>query len=236
MQLDAAQELRALSPEEAQLRRCLKMRTLGLASLARSIARQRSRVLYLAEGDANTRFYNLQACHRSRRNHIPSLAVDGQLVVQDEGKAHAIFHYFNNVLGTNFERTERISLAAIGLPSHDLQELDEMFTECEVWRTIAELPNDKAPGPDGFTARFYKVAWDIIKTDVLCAFNAFWSLDMRSFHLINEAYMVRLRKKNEAEEIKDYRPISLIHSFGKLITKCLANRLASRVDGMVRHN
>jgi len=34
------------------------------------------------------------------------------------------------------------------------------------------MPNDKAPGLDGFTGIFYKKAWPIIKKDILNAFNA----------------------------------------------------------------
>jgi hypothetical protein len=41
-QLDAAQESRSLSDEEHDLRKELKRESLGLASLARTIARQRS--------------------------------------------------------------------------------------------------------------------------------------------------------------------------------------------------
>lgn len=37
-------------------------------------------------------------------------------------------------------------------------------------------------------------------------------------------------------EAKDFRPISLIHSFAKLITKILANRLAAHLDRMVSCN
>lgn len=45
--------------------------------------------------------------------------------------------------------------------------------------------------------------------------------------------MVLLKKKAEPVAIKDYRPISLIHSLGKLITKCLARRLAMVLNELV---
>ena len=56
LRLDEAQESRVLSPREQALRKTLKLRVLGLASLARTIARQRSRLTFLSEGDANTRY------------------------------------------------------------------------------------------------------------------------------------------------------------------------------------
>jgi hypothetical protein len=48
--------------------------------------------------------------------------------------------------------------------------------------------------------------------------------------------MILLKKKEDSEEIKDYRPISLIHSFSKLVAKCLVNRLAKRLDALVHPN
>lgn len=48
--------------------------------------------------------------------------------------------------------------------------------------------------------------------------------------------MILLRKKDAPTTLRDYRPISLIHSFSKLFTKCLAKRLASRLKDMVAPN
>jgi hypothetical protein len=73
-----------LSPEEIVLRKDMKCKCLGLASLATTIARQRSRMMFLAEGDANTRFFHLQACHRSRKIHITLLRVQGNDLVLNE--------------------------------------------------------------------------------------------------------------------------------------------------------
>ena len=71
--------------------------------------------------------------------------------------------------------------------------------------------------------------------DVLNTFNVFWGLDGHSFHL-NDAFMILLCKKNDAQEIRDYRPISLMHSFNKLITKCLARRFAKVLNELVQQN
>jgi len=56
-QLDKAQEERALTDDELALRSGLKRQSLGLASLARTIARHRSRIRFLEDGDANTNFF-----------------------------------------------------------------------------------------------------------------------------------------------------------------------------------
>jgi hypothetical protein len=98
------------------------------------------------------------------------------------------------------------------------------------------MPLDKASGPDGFTGLFYGTAWSIIKHDIMAAFHALWSLDGRSLHLVNQAYMILLRIKPDATTVGDYRPISLIHSFAKLFTKVLASRLSPKLHNLVACN
>ena len=68
------------------------------------------------------------------------------------------------------------------------------------------------------------------------AFNTLWSLDCRSLHRVNEAYIILLKKKEEPKEIKDFRPISLLHSFGKLVSKVLSLRLAPKLDELILAN
>jgi hypothetical protein len=69
-ELDTAEETRQLSPMEIQQRKALKHTILGLASLCRTMARQRAKTRHLREGDASTRFFHLQACHRRRKNYF----------------------------------------------------------------------------------------------------------------------------------------------------------------------
>jgi hypothetical protein len=56
------------------------------------------------------------------------------------------------------------------------------------------------------------------------------------FRLLNTAFITLLPKKVGALEVKDFRPISLIHSFAKLVTKILANRLAPLLPSLISVN
>lgn len=71
--LDKAMDCRPLCPLEFDLRKLLKRKLLGLRSLERTITRQRSCLLFLHEGDANTGFFHSHARQRQRRNMITSL-------------------------------------------------------------------------------------------------------------------------------------------------------------------
>ena len=118
----------------------------------------------------------------------------------------------------------------------DLSCLEAPFSEEEVWATINAMPADRAPGPDGFTGRFYKSCWQIIKADVLAALVSIHQGDLRHLELLNSAYLTLIPKKLDALEAKDYRPISLVHSFAKLVTKLLANHLAPLLNTLVATN
>jgi hypothetical protein len=56
------------------------------------------------------------------------------------------------------------------------------------------------------------------------------------FRLLNTAFITLIPKKIDAMQVKDYRPISLIHNFAKLVGKVLANRLAPLLPSIVSTN
>ena len=70
----------------------------------------------------------------------------------------------------------------------------------------------------------------------MAAVSAVWSRRFINFWKLNIAYITMVPKKEGAEQVKDFRPISLVHSFAKLITKILANRLAPRLNELVSPN
>jgi hypothetical protein len=182
------------------------------------------------------RFFHVHANSRRRRNFIHSLNMDGQAVLDEQQKAKLDFSYFDDIMGSPPPPYATINLELLDILKIDARHLEERFTEAKVWDVIKALPPDKAPGSDGFTARFLQAAWDIIRPDIMMAFEAFWRLDMHNLHNVNEALITLLPKNPDAAEIMDYRPISLIHSIGKLILKVLVNRLAPRLNEVVHQS
>ncbi|XP_073358319.1 uncharacterized protein [Aegilops tauschii subsp. strangulata] len=174
--LDLAQEERDLSAEERRLRASLKAKLLGLAAIDRAKWRQKSRLTEIREGDANTRFFQIRASGRRRKNHIPSLSGRDGMVTDHEGKAQILFDRFKGIMGTPFSRTTKLNWEAMGLPRRDLQHLDNPFTEHELHAAVTEMHGEKAPGPDGFTGMFFKHCWQLIKEDLLAAVNSVQSL------------------------------------------------------------
>jgi hypothetical protein len=82
--LETAQDNRVLSEDELWLLGKLKQHYSVYASMERTIARLRSRIKYLKEGDANTKFFHMQARFRKKRNFISKLEEEGRVVTNHE--------------------------------------------------------------------------------------------------------------------------------------------------------
>jgi hypothetical protein len=61
-------------------------------------------------------------------------------------------------------------------------------------------------------------------------------MDCRSFHHLNDALLILFPKSLDPVYLGDYRPINLIHSFGKIFSKALSNRFAPMLPPLVSPN
>ena len=116
--------------------------------------------------------------------------------------------------------------------SERAKSLEEPFSEKEVVEALHSLSGDKVPGPDGFTMAFWQFSWDFTKAEILAFFDEFFRLGTFQRSL-NSTFLVLIPKKGGAEELKDFRPISLVGSLYKLLAKVLANRLKQAIGEVV---
>ena len=109
----------------------------------------------------------------------------------------------------------------------EAKSLELSFTEKEVEIALNDLNCEKALGSDGCTNVFWQFSWD-----VMVVFKDFF--EMGNFvKSLNSTFMVIIPKKDGVEDFKDFRPISLVGSFYKLIAKVMANRLKKVMNHVV---
>jgi mannosylglycoprotein endo-beta-mannosidase len=190
------------------------------------MAHQRARVAAIKACDAATQFFRICASTRQKRNLISRLR-DGDAVAAEQGDMEELAtQFYAKLLGQAVPRVHDLSLNDIGMSTLDLSDLDAQFTDDEVWAAIRDMPSNKSPGPDGFTC----------KVDVLAAVHTVCCGRDLNFGRLNGALITLLPKKEGAVDLKDFRPISLVHSFAKLVAKLLALRLAPRMPALVSCN
>jgi hypothetical protein len=129
----------------------------------------------------------------------------------------------------------QFDLHAIVKRHDNLEVLCSPFSTEEIDNVILDLPSDKAPGPDGFNNTFIKNCWPIIRGDMykLCFDFFHHRPDLKS---INHSYITLVPKKDNPEKVNDFRPISLLNSSIKMVTKLLANRLQPLAMDIIHEN
>ena len=107
--------------------------------------------------------------------------------------------------------------------------LERRFEKDEILLVVRDMEGDKAPGPDGFSMAFFHHCWRVVERDVLAVFEEFYQHNKFKKSL-NATFIALILKKNDASNIRDFRPISLVGSLYKILAKVLANRLKVVLD------
>ncbi|XP_059071121.1 uncharacterized protein LOC131863720 [Cryptomeria japonica] len=153
----------------------LKLLNLQLSeTLAReeSYWRQKSRDLWLSEGDRNTKFFHSSSKLKRLRNRI-SCIIDSNgnnLMDEDDIAAEAV-RFFKSLLTAEpvVVDDEFVNSIPPLVSQEDNRMLMAPFSLAELKEIVFSMHPEKASGPDGFTALFFQKCWDFIGNDVLLA-------------------------------------------------------------------
>ncbi|XP_074293711.1 uncharacterized protein LOC141620847 [Silene latifolia] len=200
--------------------------------------RQRSRALWLKDGDRNTKFFHTRAGERKRKNFIAKLIdEDGMERVGTEDVTKVALDYFQGLFTTSNPTDFDDVVAGIGgRVTDDMNaELRRDYGEDEVLDALNQMHPLKAPGPDGTNGLFYQTYWSTVGPEVVRAVLAILRGE-RSPRDINKTNIVLIPKKKAPDKIRDFRPISLCNVVYKLVSKVLANRLKLFLGDIVSEN
>ncbi|GJY66956.1 putative RNA-directed DNA polymerase [Tanacetum coccineum] len=194
---------------------------------------QKAKTRWALEGDENSGFFHGIINSNRNRSHINGLNIHGSWTTNPTTlKSHIFQVYISKFKEDVISRPTFSSDHFKKLFSDDLLILDYPISDQEIKDTIWDCRSEKAPGPDGFTFKFYKSQWDTIAPDVIAYIREF---EMTSFLLrgCNSYFIALVPKVEDPLIINDFRPISLIGRQYKILANILANRLAMVIPSVV---
>ena len=196
---------------------------------------QRSRISWLREGDKNTKFFHQKAVWRSRKNRIRRLkACNGQWCDDPSQMASMATDFFGSLYtkDDNVNPDLLISLLDERISGEMNAVLCKEFSDKEIGDALFQIGPLKAPGPDGFPARFFQRNWGLIKEDIVKAVKKFFSDGIMPDE-VNDTTIVLIPKVPHPEFLSDFRPISLCNVLYKVVSKCLVNRLRPLLQDII---
>jgi hypothetical protein len=123
-------------------------------------SRQKSRALWLREGDNNTNFFHHLANLHSRNNSVESLVVDGNMTDDSVVIKDHIVNFYRQLYSEQYMwRLIMDDLSFLSIDDGERTWMEREFEESEVMEVVRNFNGDKAPRLDEFSMAFIQKCW-----------------------------------------------------------------------------
>ena len=201
-------------------------------------ARIRSKAIYVEHNEKNSKFFiNLEKKNACIKN-ITRLKLENDTEVIDTNSIlDELSKFYQNLYGpnkydTNYEKyffQNQIPKISDG----DTYLCDELITIDECTKALLSMKPNKSPGTDGLTVEFYRYFWNDIKALVYDSILSAFDSEILSFEQKRGVLRLIPKKGKDLTLIKNWRPISLLNTDYKLLTRILSSRLQKVLPSVI---
>ena len=188
--------------------------------------KQKLKIQWAKEGDANSRLFHNLLNARKSKNFISKIELEnGKVLTTEEDIVREVVHFFESLFSYEapiFRGFDGVEWEGISTSLSSW--LERPFAVEEIKEAVFECEGNKAPSPDGFLMALFQSQWDTVKSDIMKVFEEFYRSGIIN-GITNETFICLIPKKLNSCWVKDFRPISLVTSLYKIIAKVLAKRL-----------
>ena len=197
---------------------------------------QKLKYKFLEASDKGSKLFHCLMNQRNRRNFIAEIRNENGELSNSIAEVGDIFaNYFQHLLGSSkmtVPLDENVISRGPRLQVADVDMLLAPISDDDIRSVIFSIGNDKAPGPDGYSALFFKKAWSIVGKDVCNSVKDFFNSG-RLLKQVNHSVIALIPKKANVSTPADFRPISCCNVIYKVISKLLSARLAHALQSII---
>ncbi|GJR27427.1 reverse transcriptase domain-containing protein [Tanacetum coccineum] len=156
--------------------------------------KQKAKISWLKDGDSNTAYFHKSVKSRVSRSRIDVISnSDGIIFANDKVPDAFVAHYEAFLGQTGYTNGfDGSNLFSNCLDEQGAAHMVRMVTDREIKEAMFSMGDEKSPGPDGFSAAFFKEAWHIVGVDVINAIREFFTNGL--FRVVTCAFKVDIQK------------------------------------------
>ncbi|GJY66563.1 reverse transcriptase domain-containing protein [Tanacetum coccineum] len=163
--------------------------------------KQKAKIDWLREGDSNSAYFFKAIKSRVSRSRIDVVTCADGTIVENEKVTEAFVSHYEQFLGLpgTTSAFDTNDLFHTRLDEVNARDMVRIISRQEVKDALFSMGNEKSPGPDGYTAAFFKESWDIIADDLFDAVSEFF-INGKILKELNHT-IIALIPKNKADNI-----------------------------------
>ncbi|GJS72435.1 hypothetical protein Tco_0705276 [Tanacetum coccineum] len=199
--------------------------------------KQKAKVQWLKEGDSNSAYFHKAVKSRVSRSRIDVVSNSEGVIFENNMVPNAFVAHYETFLGQAGDPIifNSTNLFKVCISDQEALNMVRDISNQDIKEAIFSIGDDKSPGPDGYTAAFFKEAWNVIANDVTHAVREFFR-NGTILKEINHTIIALLPKVKSPSRVNDYRPISCCNVLFKCISKIIANRIKHCLKTIVSPN
>ena len=139
----------------------------------------------------------------------------------------------------NLEEMDRLleKFNLIRLIQEAIEIMNRLITSPEIETVIKKIsPENKSPGPDGFTGKFYQTFRDNLMPNLLKLFQKIGEERTLPNSFYKAIITLMPKPDKDITRKENYRPISLMNIGAKILNKIPANRIQQHIKRITHHD